>query len=114
MPCYCDTPSKLDQAEIERRCKVNMYFEATGILTKENIDKADNLGLKISQFPLPDPNTALCNICKILDEDQMKSIPAYYFNIEWNHKSLWDWYQKHLIDDEKHNSFIEGKECKSA
>lgn len=99
MPCYCDTPDESNQVEIEKRCKREMYFHATGILKKENLIKAAQLGIEICQFPLPDPNTALCNICKVLSEEQMLRIPAYYYKIKWQHKNLWDWYQQHCKDD---------------
>ena len=103
MPCYYDTPGKSDQIEIQARCKKRMYFDATAILTNDNLEKADKIGIEICQFPLPDPNTALCNICKVLSQEQMQTIDAYYYQIEWEHKSLWDWYQQHCKDDKKHS-----------
>lgn len=106
MPCYCHTPDEDDQIEIERRCKVNMYFEAVNMLNDSNLNKAEILGITIKEFPLPDPNTALCNICKVLDKKQMQEISAYYYQIKWNHKSLFDWYMQHCKDDEKNNPFI--------
>lgn len=96
MPCYCDIPDADDQKEIQRRAKTTMYFDATAILTKEQI--ANN---KIGVVPYPDPNTALCNLCKILTEEQMKSIPAnLYFQIKWPYKTLYEWHLKHVQDDE--------------
>lgn len=103
MPCYCDEPDESNQAEIERRCKENMYFDATAILNAENFKKAEELGIEIKKFPLPDANTALCNICKVLTEEQMKSILAYYYQIKWEHKTLLDWYKQHCKDDIEHN-----------
>lgn len=99
MPCYCDTPNEYDQTEIQKRCKTNMYFEAVNILNADNLTKAKSLGLEISKFPLPDPNTALCNICKVLTQEQMRSISACYYQIKWSHRTLRDWYKQHCKDD---------------
>ncbi len=99
MPCYCDTPDSDNQVEIEKRCKANMYFEAVHCLTREQAQEAEKRELK--QFPLDDVNFDLCQICKILTEDQLKSISAYYYNIAWVHKTLYDWYAQHVIDDFK-------------
>ena len=97
MACYCDTPSENDQAEIERRAKKRMYFAGTEVLTKDQIENNE-----IKVLPLLDANTALCNLCKILTEEQMKSISAYYWQIKWRHKTLYDWYLKHVKDDKIH------------
>jgi hypothetical protein len=97
MPCYCDIPDEENQAEIEKRCKINMYFDAQYILTKEQVAECEKRGLK--RFPLDDVNDHLCKICKVLTEEQMKEIGAYYFQIKWPHKTLYDWYLKHIEDD---------------
>lgn len=97
MPCYCDTPDKSNQAEIERRCKVRMYFDVQTLMTKEQIKKSQEL--KISKFPLLDENTALCELCSILNKEQMEEIVAYEYQIEWKHKTLYDWYIQHCKDD---------------
>ena len=101
MPCYCDTPNEMDQIEIERRCKVNMYFDCQGLLTIEQSNKCEQQNIPIT--PVPDVNTALCKICKILNEEQMKEISAYYFQIKWTHKTLYDWYIQHCKDDKENN-----------
>jgi hypothetical protein len=98
MPCYCDTPDDDDQIEIERRCKVNMYFDAQAILTHKQIEECDRRNLK--QFPMDDINNHLCKICQILTKQQMESILAIYFLIKWKHKTLYDWYVQHCKDDE--------------
>lgn len=103
MPCYCDIPDESDQAEIQARCKVKMYFDAVNILNSNNLAKAKLLGVKILSVPVPDANTALCNICKVLNQEQMQSIDAFYYQIKWSHKSLWDWYQQHCKDDLEKN-----------
>lgn len=102
MPCYCDSPDENDQAEIEKRCKENMYFESQSLLTKEQADECEKLGLKM--FPFGDINEHLCKICKILTKDQMEKIYAYYFLIKWPHKTLYDWHIQHCKDDEKFNN----------
>lgn len=94
MPCYCDIPDNKDQAEIERRCKAKMYFDGCLTLTKEQIEKNE-----IKLLPFPDENTALCNLCKILKKEQMEKVSAYYYQIKWDHKTLYDWYLQHLKDD---------------
>lgn len=99
MPCYYDTPDESNQIEIEKRAKVRMYFHATAILTPEQI--YNNF---ICIAPLPDENTGLCTLCKILTEEQMKEISAYYWDIKWPHKTLFDWYMKHLEDDRTHDT----------
>jgi hypothetical protein len=101
MPCYCDTPPEDDQAEIQKRCKENMYFDAIGILTKENRNRAEELGIKVCIVPLPDENTALCNICKILTGQQMEKIDAFYPDVKWEHNTLLDWYLQHCKDDKE-------------
>lgn len=103
MPCYCDIPDECDQAEIQKRVKTRMYFDAISTLNSENLYKAKLLDIKICQVPLPDPNTALCNICKVLIQEQMQRISAYYYQIKWEHRTLWDWYQQHCKDDLENN-----------
>jgi hypothetical protein len=98
MPCYCDIPNEDDQVTIEKRAKTMMYFSAIDILTFDQIKK-NCFGIFI--VPLPDENTALCNICKFMTEEQMKSIDASFHNIKWAHKTLYDWYSKHLEDDKR-------------
>lgn len=90
MPCYCDIPDENDQIEIERRCKVMMFFDACHISGNDFI-------------PGPDINEDLCLLCKILTEDQMKKVLAIYDKIKWNHKNLYDWYIQHCIDDINNN-----------
>lgn len=97
MPCYCDIPNDEDQVEIEKRAKTRMYFDALWLLTPEQIE--DSIKINIPQVPVPDPNTALCKLCSILTKEQMKMIDAYYFQIKWAHKTLYDWYIKHCEDD---------------
>lgn len=101
MPCYCDTPDENDQATIEKRAKVNMYFDAVSLLTQEQILEAEKRGLK--QIPMGDVNDHLCKICKILTREQMEDISAYYYQIKWPHKTLYDWHIQHCKDDEKFN-----------
>lgn len=101
MPCYCDTPNSKDQAEIERRCKVGMYFAVQGLMSKKQIKKANEFN--IGQFPGEDVNQALCNICKLMTENQLKKVSAYYYEIKWPHKTLYDWYVTHVADDKEHN-----------
>lgn len=97
MPCYCDSPEENDQKEIEKRCKARMYFDVQDLMTDEQIKKSHEL--KIGKFPLPDVNTALCKLCSILNKEQMEQIKAYYWQIKWEHKTLYDWYVKHCQDD---------------
>lgn len=101
MPCYCDIPYSNDQKEIEKRCKEKMYVDAQKILTKEQVIECEKNNLK--KYPFDKINEYLCKICKILTEDQMKKISAYYFQIEWDHKTLYDWHVKHCQDDKKFN-----------
>jgi Cdc6-like AAA superfamily ATPase len=101
MPCYCDTPDEKDQTEIERRCKVNMYFDAQSLLTREQACECEKLEIK--QFPIGDVNSHLCKLCKVLTKDQMSQVSAYYYQIKWEHKTLYDWYVKHCEDDREHN-----------
>lgn len=75
MPCYCDVPDESDQVEIEKRAKVRMYFDAVTMITAEQAENND-----ICFAPLPDENTALCKLCEILTDEQMKIISSYYFN----------------------------------
>ena len=104
MPCYCDTPDEKDQKEIERRCKARMYFDVQSLMTNEQIKLSHEM--KMSAVPIPDENTALCKLCSILTKEQMEKIDAYYYQIKWEHKTLYDWYVKHKSDDKKHNSEI--------
>lgn len=97
MPCYNDTPGEDDQLEIEKRCKIRMYFDVQSLMTDEQVAIAN--AKEISMFPLPDENTALCKLCSILEKEQMEKITAYYFCIKWPHKTLYDWYMKHIEDD---------------
>ena len=92
MPCYCDTPSEENQAEIERRAKVNMCRDAVSVL-----EKRPGCDIKIGE--LFEPNTLLCKLCKRLSEDEMKSISAFWYQIKWPHKTLYDWHKQHLEDD---------------
>lgn len=101
MPCYCDTPDENDQAEIEKRAKERMYFDGISLLFEEQKNKCKQD--KICFVPLPDPNTALCNLCKILTQEQMQGVSAYYYQIKWPHKTLYDWYIKHCEDDLNNN-----------
>lgn len=97
MPCYCDTPDSENQAEIEKRCKRIMYFDLIEILTDEQKDIGTEKGIKF--FPQGDLNEHLCKICKIATREQMKEISAYYYDIEWPHKTLYDWHIQHCKDD---------------
>jgi Cdc6-like AAA superfamily ATPase len=99
MPCYCSTPDSKDQEEIERRAKERMYFDAQSLLTQEQIVEGGKRGLK--QFPMGDVNDHLCKLCKVLSDEQMKEISAYQWQIEWSHKTLYDWHLQHCIDDKK-------------
>lgn len=102
MPCYEDIPDEENQIEKERRCKVRMYFDVQALMTDDQIKKSKELG--INAFPLPDENSALCKLCSILTKEQMEKVTAFYFQIKWGHKTLYDWYLKHTEDDKKHNS----------
>ncbi len=97
MPCYCDIPDEKDQQTIERRCKVNMYFDAQANLTDAQVEECEKLGLK--QFPIGDINSLLCKMCTVLSDSQMKEISAYYYHIKWPHKTLYDWNIQHMKDD---------------
>jgi hypothetical protein len=99
MPCYGDIPDESDQEEIERRCKIRMYFDAQGLLTKEQAQEKANLNV----FPLENINEQLCKMCKILTKEQMKKISAYQYQIKWSHKTLYDWHVQHCKDDEEFN-----------
>lgn len=99
MPCYCHTPDENDQVEIEKRCKNRMYFDAQSILEKEQFEECEKMKLK--QFPMKDINHHLCKLCKVLSKEQMDKISAYYWQIKWNHKTLYDWHLKHCKDDEE-------------
>lgn len=100
MPCYYDSPSEDNQIEIEKRSKERMYFEVLTLLTEEQVEEYEKNDLR--QFP-KDFNEGLCKICKILTKKQMESVSAYYWNIKWDHKTLYDWHLKHCEDDEKFN-----------
>ena len=97
MPCYCDIPDSTDQEEIERRCKERMYFDVQSLMTKEQIKESQDKGIGL--LPLPDVNTALCKLCSILTKEQLEQISAYQWQIKWPHKTLYDWYVKHIEDD---------------
>lgn len=101
MPCYCDIPDIGDQAEIERRCKERMYFDAQDVLTSLQLFECKMHDLK--RFPMSDLNDQLCKICKILTKEQMEKITAHHFEIAWNHKTLYDWHMQHCKDDIEHN-----------
>ena len=105
MPCYCDTPDSDDQVEIERRCKFNMYQNAIYSLTREQAQEAERLELKM--FPIGNANEHLCKICKLLTKDQMQKVSAYYYDIKWPHKTLYDWHVQHCLDDLRHNEVKE-------
>ena len=45
----------------------------------------------------------------LLTKEQMEEISAYYYQIKWPHKTLYDWYLKHCEDDEKNSSSEYGK-----
>lgn len=76
--------------EIEKRCKVRMYFEAQDLLTMAQLIECENIGLQ--KFPVGDVNTHLRKLCKILTKKQMKKVSASYFQLTWSHKTLFDWY----------------------
>jgi len=101
MPCYCHTPDSSGQKEIEERCKARMYFLAQSVLTKDQIEECKKNNLKM--IPMENVNDHLCKICKILTEEQMKKISAFYFQIEWPHNNLWEWHLKHCEDDKINN-----------
>ncbi len=101
MACYCDSPESTDQKEIEKRCKERMYFDAQSLLTREQARECEKRNLK--QFPLGDINDHLCKLCKVLTEDQMKTISSDYWGIEWPHKNMNEWHIKHCQDDKQHN-----------
>lgn len=86
MPCYNDVPDDGDQAEIEGGEKERMYFNACGLLTKEQVSNN-----KIKLTRCPDENTALCNLCKVLTKEQMQKVTDYYYLIKWPYKTLYDW-----------------------
>jgi hypothetical protein len=101
MPCYNDEPREDNQKEIERRCKVNMYFDAISLITKKQAIECEKRNLK--QFPLGNINEHLCKLCNVLNKDQMEQVLAYYYQIEWSHKTLYDWHIQHCADDIKFN-----------
>jgi hypothetical protein len=100
MPCYCNIPDEEDQVEIERRCKENMYFDAQNLLTREQAVECEKRELK--RFPIGDINDHLCKLCQVLTKEQMETLPAYYYQIKWSHKTLYDWYLQHCKDDVKY------------
>ncbi len=104
MPCYCDTPDEKDQIEIEKRCKDRMYFDLQQLLTYEQAKECEKQNLK--QFPTQNVNEQLCALCKIVTKDQMLKITAFYYQIKWDHKNLYDWYVQHCIDDKNFNKEI--------
>lgn len=92
MPCYYDTPDSSNQKEIEKRAMIRMYFEASSLAASKRED--------IKMFPHPDkPHERLCEVCKLLTAEEMKGISAHYYQIEWLHKTLLDWYAAHLLVD---------------
>lgn len=101
MPCYCDSPDEDDQVEIEERAKTRMYFDALCLLTDEQIKKCKKRDIK--KIPVGDVNEHLCKLCKILNEEQMKEVSAFCFNIKWPHQTLYDWHLKHIEDDKANN-----------
>jgi hypothetical protein len=101
MPCYCDTPDENNQAEIEKRCKTRMYFDVQELLTSEQFDECEKRNLK--RFPMININEQLCQLCKVITDEQMKKISAYHWQIKWSHKSLYDWHCQHCKDDEVFN-----------
>lgn len=104
MPCYYDTPDSKNQAEIENRCKVRMYFDVQGLMTDAQIEKCKEM--KISAFPgfsYEEASECLCKLCSILEAEQLSEMDAYQWNIQWKHKTLLDWYISHIEDDKKTN-----------
>lgn len=102
MPCYSDIPDEDDQAEIETRCKVRMYFDVQTLMTTDQCKESQKQN--ISMFPpMKDTreaiNQALCKLCHILQKEQMEKISAYYYQIKWSHNTLYDWYVQHCKDD---------------
>lgn len=90
-----------EQAEIERRCKLRMYFGCQAILTKEQMSSEKHKNLEM--FPFDPINTMLCTVCSIMTEEQMKNISAWHYNIKWTHRTLHDWYIQHCKDDAEFN-----------
>ena len=106
MPYYYDTPDEEDQVEIERRAKVRMYFDAQEFLTEKQIEECNKNN--IMKFPIAQSiNKSLCNMCKILTENQMKKIYAYPYIIKWKHKTLYDWHIQHCKDDKVFNNELD-------
>lgn len=101
MPCYCDTPDEDNQIEIERRCKERMYFDAQSLLDQKQVEKCIKENIKL--FPIGEINEHLCKICQILTKEQMEKIIAFYYQIKWKHKTLYNWYLQHCKDDIKFN-----------
>jgi hypothetical protein len=101
MACYCSTPDSDDQVEIERRCKVRMYFDVQEVMTVQQIDKS--IEMKISKFPLDNENTRLCQLCSILDKETMEKVSAWCYDIKWEYETLYDWYIQHCKDDNLNN-----------
>lgn len=104
MLCYCNIPDSKNQAEIEERCKTNMYFDAQQQLTRDQAIECGKRDLK--QFPMGDINDHLCKLCKVLTKEQMEHVAAYYYQIEWKHKTLYDWHLQHCVDDAAHSAII--------
>lgn len=98
MPCYCDVPEENEQVEIERRCKERMYFDSQKLLDINQLNQCEKRKLK--RFPIGDVTEHLCKLCEILTDEQMKIVMAYYWQIKWTHKTLFDWYEQHKKDDE--------------
>jgi hypothetical protein len=81
-----------------------MYFYVQGLMTEDQLKKAQEM--KVSKFPgfsAMEINERLCALCSILDKEQMEKIPAFYYQIKWKHKTLYDWYIQHCKDDIAHN-----------
>lgn len=88
MARYWNSPDERCEEEIQRRNKIRMYFDALMFLGVGEITNNNN----IYSLPLPDPNTALCNLCKMLTDEDMKKIPAAHYQVKWPYKTLFDWY----------------------
>jgi hypothetical protein len=99
MPCYCDTPDEENQAEIEKRCKMTMYLDAPLTMTKEQLQECEKINIKM--FPIDNINDQLCKICKIMTKEQMEKISAFYYQIKWPHRTLYDWHLQHCKEDKE-------------
>lgn len=110
MPCFCNIPYEGSQIGIERLSKIRMYIKAKSVLTKEQLKKFGNV--EIEKLSIIHVNEQLCKICKVLTENQMRHISAYYWQIRWPHETLYDWYIQHCKDDEKFNKSLLEKNMK--